>query len=78
MRTTPRLLGRIVIVMACTLAPAMADGGQFWVVGGATGGCRIVTVNPVVDGTPGSFATGPYRSEDDAKLAMSGISVCQR
>jgi hypothetical protein len=57
--------------------PAMADG-QFWVTGNTNAGCRIVNANPVVDFAPGSFASGPYKSEDDAKLAMKGIPACQR
>ena len=61
--------------------------GQFWVVGDrGTGKCDIVTSNPVVYGLPSyadggsqynvSFADGPYRSIDDAKLARSTISAC--
>lgn len=60
--------------------------GEFWVVGNrGTGKCDIVTSNPVVYGLPAyadgnqysvSFADGPYRSMDDAKLARSTISAC--
>jgi hypothetical protein len=60
---------------------------QFWVVGNrGTGKCDIVTSNPVVYGLPAyadggsqhnvSFADGPYRSIDDAKLARSTINAC--
>ena len=64
-----------------------AFAGQFWVVGNrGTGQCDIVTSNPVVFGLPGyadggsqynvSFASGPYGSMDDAKLARSTIRSC--
>jgi hypothetical protein len=51
-----------------------------------TGKCDIVTSNPVIFGLPAyadggskynvSFASGPYRSMDDAKLARSTINSC--
>ena len=51
----------------------------YWVVGnGAARTCEIVTSNPVIDYTPGSFGSGPYRSRDDARLARSTISVCPK
>ncbi len=61
--------------------------GQFWVVGDrGTGKCDIVTSNPVVFGLPAysdgggqynvSFASGPYGSMEDAKLARSTINAC--
>ncbi len=63
------------IVLASGTA-ALADGG-FWVVGSnATGKCEIVTSNPVIDGSNVWFGDGPYKSEDDAKLARSTISAC--
>lgn len=60
---------------------------QFWVVGNrATGGCDIVTSNPVVYSLPAYasdpnqykvwFADGPYSSLDDAKLSRSTNRVC--
>jgi hypothetical protein len=55
-----------------------ADNASFWVVGSPTQGCRIVVQNPVVDGGTITFVDGPYRSEADAKLAMTTISVCKR
>lgn len=60
---------------------------QFWVVGNrATGGCDIVTSNPVVYSLPAYasdgnqyevwFADGPCGSLDDAKFARSRTSAC--
>jgi hypothetical protein len=51
----------------------------YWVVGnGANHTCQIVTSNPIIDYSPGSFGSGPYQSRDDAKLARSTISVCPK
>jgi hypothetical protein len=51
----------------------------YWVVGnGADHTCQIVTSNPVIDYSPGSFGSGPYQSRDDARLARSTISVCPK
>lgn len=51
----------------------------YWVVGnGALHNCEIVTSNPVIDYSPGSFGSGPYRTPADAKLARSTISVCPK
>jgi hypothetical protein len=66
-----------------TCATATACGAQaysgYWVVGnGAIHSCEIVTSNPVIDYTPGSFGSGPYQSRDDARLARSTISVCPK
>jgi hypothetical protein len=67
--------------LTCAAAPAcfaqMYSG--YWVVGnGAAHTCQIVTSNPVIDYSPGSFGSGPYQSRDDAKLARSTISVCPK
>jgi hypothetical protein len=67
--------------LTCTAATAclaqMASG--YWVVGnGAIHTCEIVTSNPVIEYSPGSFGTGPYQSRDDARLARSTISVCPK
>jgi hypothetical protein len=62
---------------ALTASTIMADAPHFWVVGSAASGCWIVEQNPVVDGSRITFSDGPYRSKDDAKLAMSTISVCK-
>ncbi|UTD30616.1 hypothetical protein DB459_22425 [Bradyrhizobium sp. WD16] len=59
------------------LTPARGDDGQYWVVGNPTSGCRIVTANPIVDGGNITFSDGPYRSEADARLAMSTIGICK-
>ena|ERR1700704_4899552 len=52
----------------------------YWVTGNrASGKCEIVTSNPVVNGQVGgnvTFGSGPYRSDDDAKLARSTIREC--
>jgi hypothetical protein len=51
----------------------------YWVVGnGAIHACEIVTSNPIIDYSPGSFGSGPYQSRDDARLARSTISVCPK
>ena len=73
-------------IMSVTFATA-AYTGEYWVAGDrSTGRCNIVTSQPVVYGLPAyagsgseystSFASGPYQSLDDAKLARSGISAC--
>jgi hypothetical protein len=56
---------------------AAADDAYFWVVGSAAKGCWVVQKNPVVDGRDITFSDGPYRSMDDAKLAMTTIGVCK-
>lgn len=60
-----------------SVTAGLADG-MFWVVGNnATGKCEIVTSNPVIAGDV-SFGDGPYKSEDDAKLARSTIRTCPK
>jgi hypothetical protein len=64
--------------MAQTYSGSAAYSG-YWVVGnGAVHSCEIVTSNPVIDYSPGSFGSGPYQSRDDARLARSTISVCPK
>jgi hypothetical protein len=58
-------------------SPVLADNAYFWVVGSAAKGCWIVQKNPIVDGGGIQFSDGPYRSQDDAKLAMTTIRVCK-
>jgi len=57
---------------------AFAQG--YWVTGNrASGKCEVVTSNPVVNSQVGgnvTFGSGPYRSNDDAKLARSTIREC--
>ncbi len=69
------LAGAISIAAANT---AFAQG--YYVVGNqATGKCQIVTSNPVIDSQVGgniTFGSGPYRSNDDARLARSTIREC--
>jgi len=71
------LLSGAMIVATGTCA--FAQGG-YWVVGNsATGKCEIVTSNPVINAQVGGntwFGTGPYKSNDDAKLARSTIRSC--
>jgi hypothetical protein len=51
----------------------------YWVVGNAAiRSCQIVTSNPVIDYTPGSFGTGPYQSLADANLARATIGACPK
>ncbi|HMM90257.1 hypothetical protein [Bradyrhizobium sp.] len=66
-------------MIAATATCAAAQGG-YWVVGNnATGKCEIVTSNPVINAQVGGdiwFGTGPYQSNDDARLARSTIAQC--
>jgi hypothetical protein len=67
--------------LTCAAASACVAQGYsgYWVVGnGAIHSCEIVTSNPVIEYSPGSFGSGPYRSRDDARLARSTISVCPK
>lgn len=69
------------VAVVCALmgisVPAYAEG-QFWVAGNReTRSCEIVTSNPVLQPVSG-FASGPYRSLEDAKLARSGIAACPK
>ena len=64
---------------AVTTARMAQMGSGYWVVGNAAiHTCQIVTSNPVIDYTPGSFGTGPYRSLADANLARSTIGACPK
>ncbi|NPU11130.1 hypothetical protein HL667_24670 [Bradyrhizobium sp. 83012] len=63
------------VLMGMTATAAWADD-LFWVVGNrATNRCEIVTSNPVIIGDIW-FASGPFKSKDDAKLARSTINAC--
>ena len=65
--------------LVMTTATAAWAEGLFWVVGNrATSRCEIVTSNPVVTIMGGDiwFASGPFKSLDDAKLARSTINAC--
>lgn len=68
---------------AALICGAVTSGhadGQFWVAGNrAKSSCDIVTSNPVITPIDGySFASGPYRSLDDAKLARTTIGSCPK
>ena len=76
------LLAGVMSVAFATTACA-----QYWVAGDrSTGKCNIVTSQPVTYELPAydsggseyktSFASGPYQSLDDAKLARTNISAC--
>ncbi|MGJ5021121.1 hypothetical protein [Bradyrhizobium oligotrophicum] len=72
---------RVVLAAALVMTTATAAWAEdmFWVVGNrATNRCEIVTSNPVVTPTMGDiwFASGPFKSLDDAKLARSTINAC--
>jgi hypothetical protein len=71
------LLAGAIVVSAAGHASAQSG---YWVVGNsATGKCDIVTSNPVITSQVGGntwFGTGPFQSNDDAKLARSNISQC--
>ena len=72
------LLAGLVIGAAATECIAQMATG-YWVVGNAAiHTCEIVTSNPVIDYSPGSFGTGPYQSRADANLARSTIGVCPK
>lgn len=66
-------------MMVATGTCALAQGG-YWVIGNsATGKCEIVTSNPVINSQVGGnvwFGTGPYKSNEDARLARSTIPQC--
>lgn len=69
-----------IAILGCMVfaSPTVAQTESlFWVVGSSAKGCWIVQQNPVIDGSNIQFSDGPYRSEDDAKLAMTTISVCK-
>jgi hypothetical protein len=64
---------------AVTACIAQITYSGYWVVGNrAANACEIVTSNPVIDYNVNSFATGPYQSLDDAKLARSTIGACPK
>ncbi|CCE03207.1 hypothetical protein [Bradyrhizobium sp. STM 3809] len=66
------------LVMTTMSAARAEDPDLFWVVGNrATNRCEIVTSNPVIS-IMGDiwFASGPFKSKDDAKLARSTINAC--
>ena len=76
---------RLILAAAVVFASSVSDAAEgYWVVGNrATGKCDIVTSNPVIGGGSAydngggfSFGSGPYKSNDDAKLARSTIGVC--
>jgi len=72
------LLATALTCVATTACVAQTYSG-YWVVGnGAIHNCEIVTSNPVIDYSQGSFGSGPYQSRDDAKLARSTISACPK
>ena len=77
----------LLLAGAMSVAFATASYAQYWVAGDrSTGKCNIVTNQPVIYGLPAyadspgeykvSFASGPYKSMDDAKLARSTIREC--
>ena len=85
----PSSMKSLLLAGALTCAATMACVAQtysgvptysgYWVVGnGADHTCQIVTSNPVIEYSPGSFGSGPYQSRDDARLARSTISVCPK
>ena len=73
------LAGALILASSASYAD-----GRYWVVGNrATGKCDIVTSNPVIGGGSAydngggySFGSGPYKSNDDAKLARTTIGTC--
>ena len=76
---------RFILASALIFTSSACFGdGQYWVAGNrATGKCDIVTSNPVFGGGAAydngagySFGDGPYKSNDDAKLARSTIKTC--
>ncbi|QWG19653.1 hypothetical protein KMZ68_07445 [Bradyrhizobium sediminis] len=77
------LLTRTLLLAALTSTGATAcyarwpEYSGYWVVGNyASRKCEIVTSNPVIDGVVIWFASGPYKSLDDAKLARTTIREC--
>jgi hypothetical protein len=77
--TVKSLLLAGALTSAATTACVAQMVSGYWVVGnGAIHSCEIVTSNPVIEYSPGSFGSGPYQSRDDARLARSTISVCPK
>ena len=75
---------RLILAGALVLVSSASYADGYWVVGNrATGKCDIVTSNPVIGGGSAydngggySFGSGPYKSNDDAKLARTTIGTC--
>ena len=71
------LAGLATAAVTTSCMAQMASG--YWVVGNAViHTCQIVTSNPVIDYTIGSFGTGPYQSRADADLARATIGACPK
>src|SRR5262249_8160272 len=77
----------LLLAGAMSVAFATASYAQYWVAGDrSTCKGKSVTSQPVIYGLPAyadspgqyktSFASGPYNSKEDAKLARSTISEC--
>lgn len=65
---------------AALVTTAAFDISGFWVIKDSRQPkCRVVTSNPVIDGPIGPilWGSGPYRSVQDAELAMSTIGACK-
>ena len=66
----------LLAVTGLSLLSGIAFADSFWVVGNRkTNRCEIVRQNPIIDGDLW-FEDGPYKSKDDAKLAITTIRVC--
>ena len=72
----------LLLAGAMILAAGNSALADYWVVGNrASGGCDIVTSNPVINAQVGgntTFGSGPYRSLDDAKIARSTTVLARR
>jgi hypothetical protein len=71
---------RLILAGAILMVSGAAGFAQqrYWVVGNhAANRCDIVTSNPVISGDIW-FGDGPYKSQDDAKLARSTIDACPK
>jgi hypothetical protein len=69
----------VAAAFAALVTTAAWDYPGFWVIKDSRlAQCSIVTSNPVIDGPIGPvlWGSGPYRSEQDAELAMSTIGAC--
>ena len=65
--------------VAALVTTASFDYAGFWIIKDSRQPkCSIVTSNPVIDGPIGPilWGSGPYRSQQDAELAISTIGSC--
>jgi hypothetical protein len=73
------LLAALMGATSSTCLARWPDYVGFWVIGNrVTNKCGIVTANPILPDSIFWFESGPYKSLNDAKLALSTISACPK